>query len=115
MDTIFECAKIPTDIHDKPRIPVTIFDSGELKMNKVQDGETQNDDQSSSMPLKKRERVERLKALEDKSLEEAGEEDPELIKGVVEVDEGVDDAESMKDDRLRELKLRINQAKKAEQ
>jgi hypothetical protein len=32
MDVVQEIAKIPTDIRDKPRIPVVIFDSGELDL-----------------------------------------------------------------------------------
>lgn len=30
MEVVNEIAKVPTDMQDKPRIPVTIFDSGEL-------------------------------------------------------------------------------------
>jgi hypothetical protein len=33
MDIVQEIAKIPTDIKDKPRIPVVIFDSGELDLS----------------------------------------------------------------------------------
>ena len=32
MDVVHEIAKVPTDIRDKPRIPVVIFDSGELDL-----------------------------------------------------------------------------------
>ena len=31
MDVVREIAKVPTDFADKPRIPVTIFDCGELE------------------------------------------------------------------------------------
>lgn len=30
MDVVREIGKVPTDINDKPRIPVHIFDCGEL-------------------------------------------------------------------------------------
>jgi len=30
MDVVREIAKVPTDFGDKPRIPITVFDSGEL-------------------------------------------------------------------------------------
>ena len=110
MDIIFDCAQIPTDIHDKPRIPVTIFDCGELKGGKNQNGDEENEEALTNMPLKKRERLEKLQALEDENLKEA--EEPEPIKGVVEVDDNIDNNDEKPDDRLRELRLRINQAKK---
>lgn len=33
MNVVQEIAKVPTDIHDMPRIPVTVFDCGELDSN----------------------------------------------------------------------------------
>jgi hypothetical protein len=33
MDVVMEIAKVPTDIKDKPRIPVIIFDCGELDLS----------------------------------------------------------------------------------
>lgn len=32
MDTVYEIAKVPTDINDKPRIPIQIFDCGQLDL-----------------------------------------------------------------------------------
>jgi peptidyl-prolyl isomerase G (cyclophilin G) len=33
MDVLREMAKVPTDVQDKPRIPVHIFDCGELEIS----------------------------------------------------------------------------------
>ena len=87
METIFECAKVPTDMNDKPRITVKIKDCGEIT-DKKQNVYDPDEEGFENLPLRKRERIERIKALEDENLKETEEE--KTIKGVVDVVEGLE-------------------------
>ena len=114
MEVIFECAKVPTDINDKPRVPVYIFDCGELNnKNRIIN---EDDILGSLMSKKERDRMEKLKRIEEEELKKA-EEENKTVKGVVEVNEIIEgqDHPEFKDEksrRLHELKLKINQARK---
>lgn len=118
MNTIFECAKVPTDMGDKPRIPVTIFDCGQLNDSKNATGDPEAPIETISKKTK--ERLDKIKALEydDLSEEAEGEADneedkePEPIKGVVEVNDDIQEHHEKMNSRLYELKLKMNQAKK---
>jgi hypothetical protein len=114
MEAIFECAKVPTDMCDKPRIPVTIFDCGELDNKNRHLGE---DELFGSLTTskKERERLEKIKQLEEEELKKAEEDQP--VKGVVEVDDDIEESQptEFKDEKARklhELKLKMNQARK---
>ena len=113
MEIIFECAKVPTDLNDKPRIPVYIFDCGELNSKNKEINE--EDILGSLTSKKERERLEKIKQLEEEELKKAKEENKPL-KGVVEIDETLEsqDHASFKDERSRklyDLKLKMNQAR----
>lgn len=115
MDVIFECAKVPTDMNDKPRIPVTIYDCGEVDTKVQHIGEDELIGSLTGVTKRERERIEKIKQLEQEDLKKAQEE--EKVKGVVEVDEDIEnqDHPEFKDEKARklhELKLKMNQARK---
>mmetsp|Transcript_15145 Transcript_15145/g.17550 ORF Transcript_15145/g.17550 Transcript_15145/m.17550 type:complete len:302 (-) Transcript_15145:482-1387(-) len=116
MDAIFECAKVPTDMCDKPRIPVTIFDCGEVDSNNKRLAEEDLIGSLSNLTKEQRERFEKIKQLEAEDLKEAQKE--ENIKGVVEVDDALEKEGEViefpdeKARRIHELKLKMNQARK---
>ena len=116
METIFECAKVPTDMCDKPRIPVTIFDCGEIESNNKKLEEEDLFGSISNLNKEQKQQLEKLKQLEQEDLKKAEEE--EKLKGIVEVDEELEQDDQnlqFKDEkakRLHELKLKMNQARK---
>jgi len=117
MDTIFECAKVPTDMCDKPRIPVTIFDCGEVDSKARHLEEDDILGSISNMTRKERERIEKIKLLEEEELKKA-EEESQPLRGVVDIDEnlgGEQEPTEFKDERakrIHEMKLKMNQARK---
>ncbi|CAI2369450.1 unnamed protein product [Moneuplotes crassus] len=114
MEAIFECAKVPTDINDKPRIPVYIFDCGEVNNKNKNIGK--NDILESLVSKKERKRLQKMKEIEAEELKKVQEES-QTLKGVVEVDEALEgqdhpEFKTEKEKKLYELKLKMNQARK---
>ena len=67
METIRKVSKVPTDMADKPRIPVHIFNCGELHEDDYDDEEPDSEEEAASNAFLMYQRMQRRRELKGKS------------------------------------------------